>query len=209
MRKWPGVFAALRIGLNYTKLSIALTIHSVYSRDMNAHYALLGFLSTKPNYGYELKKLYDMFFGRDKPILSGQIYSTLARLERDGAVEEVVNTDESSGPERVKYAITNSGAVKLETWLMTAEAPAPTLQATLYLKTVLALLRGGRAAVYLDRQRHAHIERMRELTRQRRTAQIAEKLLIDHAIFHIEADLRWIELTSSRLTQLKEELCRQ
>jgi len=48
---------------------------------------------------------------------------------------------------------------------------------------------------------------MRELVRQRRETGIAEMLLIDHAIFHIEADLRWIELTSSRLTKLKEEIC--
>ena len=63
------------------------------------------------------------------------------------------------------------------------------------------------SSVMVDNQRHAHIERMRELTTQRRKAPLATKLLIDHAIFHIEADLRWIDLTSSRLTKLKEELC--
>ena len=31
------------------------------------------------NYGYELKKKYDGCFGKDKPILAGQVYSTLAR----------------------------------------------------------------------------------------------------------------------------------
>ena len=47
---------------------------------MNAQLTLLGLLAIEPNYGYELKKLYDQFFGRDKPILTGQIYSTLNRL---------------------------------------------------------------------------------------------------------------------------------
>ena len=35
---------------------------------MNAKYALLGILNQSPNYGYELKKIYDRSFGRDKPI---------------------------------------------------------------------------------------------------------------------------------------------
>ncbi len=47
------------------------------------------FLADQPNYGYELKKRYDMLFGLDKPILSGQIYSTLSRLKRDGKVREI------------------------------------------------------------------------------------------------------------------------
>lgn len=176
---------------------------------MNVHFAILGFLDTVPNYGYELKKLYDAYFGTDKPILSGQIYSTLSRLERDRAVKKVADNQESGGPERVKYAITPVGKTKLEQWLASPETPAPTLQATLYVKTVLALLRDGEAAVYLDNQRHAHIKRMRALINERRGATITQTLLIDNALFHIEADLRWIELTSSRLTKLKEELCHQ
>jgi len=35
-----------------------------------------------------------------------------------------------------------------------------------------------------------------------------DALLADHAIFHLEADLRWIELTSARLGQLAKELNR-
>lgn len=173
---------------------------------MEAKYALLGFLEQESNYGYELKKLYDKFFGHDKPILSGQIYSTLSRLERDGQVVEIKSKENSGGPARVKYSITNIGLEVFENWLQEPEAPAPQLQATLYVKTVLALLRGDETAVFLDRQKHAHIERMRNLTQQRKDADIASKLLIDHAIFHLEADIRWINLTESRLTILKKEL---
>lgn len=175
--------------------------------NMNAQYSLLGFLDEAPNYGYELKKMYNKLFGKDKPILSGQIYSTLNRLKRDDNVCEVERSDVSNGPERIKYAITKKGEQMLETWLNTPEEPSLQLQATLYMKTVLALMRDGEAATYLDNQRHTHIEHMRQLTKQRRTSNIARALLIDHAIFHLEADLRWIDLTSSRLAKLKEELC--
>ncbi|HXR49767.1 MAG TPA: PadR family transcriptional regulator, partial [Verrucomicrobiae bacterium] len=99
------------------------------------------------------------------------------------------------------------GQHTLRVWLETPEVPSPQLQATLYMKTVLAIMENGDAAPYLDNQRKSHIQRMRSLTRARRDVPLATKLLIDHAIFHIEADLRWIELTSSRLTQLKEDLC--
>ncbi|MDO5343364.1 MAG: PadR family transcriptional regulator [Candidatus Saccharibacteria bacterium] len=174
---------------------------------MSANYTLLGFLASEPNYGYELKKKYDSLFGKDKPILSGQIYSTLSRLKRDGKVEEVKDTDESGGPERVKYQITPRGQEAFEAWLAMPEAPSQYLQTTMYMKTVLALMRDGDAAPYLDAQRHTHIERMRQLTRQRRDSDLATTLLIDHALYHIEADLRWIDMTSSRLTKLKEELC--
>ena len=76
----------------------------------------------------------------------------------------------------------------------------------MYVKTVLAILREGDAAPYLDNQRQAHIQRMRDLTSRRRESNLADTLLIDHALYHLEADLRWIELTTSRLTKLKEEL---
>lgn len=174
---------------------------------MSANYTLLGFLANQPNYGYELKKQYDKLFGKDKPILSGQIYSTLGRLKRDGQVREIIDSEESGGPERVKYEITNEGRWVLEAWLATPETPSEHLKATLYIKTVLALMQDGDAALYLDAQRHAHIDRMRQLTNQRRESDLATTLLIDHALYHLEADLRWIDMTSSRLTKLKEELC--
>ena len=62
---------------------------------MSVQYTLLGFLAEESNYGYELKKKYDGYFGKDKPILTGQIYSTLARLKRDNKVKEIADTSES------------------------------------------------------------------------------------------------------------------
>ena len=173
---------------------------------MSVQYTLLGFLAEESNYGYELKKKYDGYFGKDKPILTGQIYSTLARLKRDNKVKEITDTSESGGPDRVRYEITDEGKQDLQAWLESPEAPSPQLQATMYIKAVLAILKDGDAAPYLDNQRRAHIQRMRELTAQRRDSNLSDMLLIDHALYHLEADLRWIELTISRLTRLKEEI---
>ena len=177
---------------------------------MHAQNCLLGFLSQGPNYGYELKKMYDSLFGRDKPILPGQIYSTLSRLERDGKVEEVTdNTEKSAGPSRVKYQITDKGSEYFEQWLHEPEKINPYLQTTMYFKVVLALMNNRDATKFLDAQRHSHIAKMRELTKQRNeTDDLATTLLIDNSIYHIEADLRWMELAYDRINQLREELCK-
>jgi hypothetical protein len=45
---------------------------------------------------------------------------------------------------------------------------------------------------------------MRELTEIRRTGGLVDALLADHGLFHLEADLRWIELTAARLEALTE-----
>ncbi len=189
-------------------MAIVMTMHSVYTHTMNAQYVLLSFLANESNYGYELKKKYDSYFGKDKPILPGQIYSSLARLKRDNKIKEVSDASNSgsSGPDRIRYEITDLGKEQLKRWLASPEEPAPQLQATMYVKTVLAILMDGDAAPYLDNQRYAHIQKMRSLTNERRNSNLSDMLLIDHTLYHLEADLRWIELTISRLTKLKEEL---
>ena len=42
--------------------------------------ALLGLLDREPSHGYDLKRDYDTYFGRGRPLPFGQVYATLARL---------------------------------------------------------------------------------------------------------------------------------
>jgi hypothetical protein len=69
---------------------------------------------------------------------------------------------------------------------------------------VLALLLGQDAGGYLDAQRAAHLRRMRELTQVKQAGPLVDALLADYGLFHLEADLRWIEVTSARLDGLRE-----
>jgi len=174
---------------------------------MSVSYALLGLLEQQPSHGYDLKRSYDLYFGHDKPLPFGQVYATLSRLARDGRVVEGGHAA-GAGPERKLYAITDQGEADLQVWLSRSEAPEPHLQTVLAVKVILALLLGRPAERYLDVQRTAHLARMRELTAVRREAGLVDSLLADHAIFHLEADLRWIELTTARLDQLEKELHR-
>ena len=82
----------------------------------------------------------------------------------------------------------------------------PYLQTDLFVKVVLSLMLGRPAEEYLDVQRAAHLQRMRELTDLKRQGNLVDVLLADHGLFHLEADLRWIDLTAARLTALAEEV---
>jgi hypothetical protein len=100
------------------------------------------------------------------------------------------------------------GATEVEAWLTQPVEAEPHLQTVLFAKVVLALMLGRPAEEYLDTQRRAHLERMRELTEIRRGGNLVDVLLADHGLFHLEADLRWIDLTAARLDQLAKEISR-
>jgi DNA-binding PadR family transcriptional regulator len=174
---------------------------------MSVPVSLLGLLEKEPSYGYELKREYDTYFGRGKPLPFGQVYATLARLARDHKVV-AGEAEPGDGPDRRRYVITDAGRQELEAWLSQTIEPEPHLQTVLFTKVVLALMLGRPAERYLDAQRVAHLGKMRELTALRRTGGLVEALLADHSLFHLEADLRWIDLTAARLSALAEEVGR-
>ncbi len=167
--------------------------------------ALLGLLEREPSHGYDLKRDYDAYFGRGRPVPFGQVYATLSRLARDGKVA-AGDAEPGSGPDRRRYVITDQGVAEVETWLAQPVEPEPHLQTVLFAKVTLALMLGRPAETYLDAQRAAHLQRMRELTDLRRHGGVIDGLLADHGLFHLEADLRWIDVTAARLSSLAEEV---
>jgi DNA-binding PadR family transcriptional regulator len=51
---------------------------------MSVPLTLLGLLERGPSHGYDLKRDYDAYFGRGRPLRYSQVYATLSRLARDG-----------------------------------------------------------------------------------------------------------------------------
>jgi DNA-binding PadR family transcriptional regulator len=172
---------------------------------MSVPLTLLGLLEREPSHGYDLKRDYDALFGRGKPLPFGQVYSTLGRLARDGKVV-AGDSEPGAGPDRKRYVITDLGVTEVAAWLTEPVEPEPHLQSVLFAKVVLALLLGRPAEQYLDTQRAAHLQRMRELTELRRRGGQVDALLADYGLFHLEADLRWIDVTSARLQSLAQEV---
>jgi DNA-binding PadR family transcriptional regulator len=172
---------------------------------MSIGQTFLGLLESSPRHGYDLKRAYDERFGRTRPLPYGQVYATLSRLLKNGLVE-VDGVEPGEGPERKRYAITHAGVTDVGRWLSQPEKPEPYLQSILYTKVVLALLTDRPAADLLDTQTAEHLRLMRELTRRKAEGDLAEQLICDHALFHLEADLRWLELTAARLDELAREV---
>lgn len=172
---------------------------------MSVPYVLLGLLEEAPRHGYELKRDYDALFSQAKPVKFGQIYATLSRLERDGLID-LAGQERGQGPDRKRYAITEEGVTDLEQWLTEPEPAEPQMQNVLFTKVVLALFSGRAADRYLEAQRDEHLARMRELTRVKEDGELAAALAADFALFHLEADLRWIDLASARLDRLSKRV---
>jgi hypothetical protein len=86
--------------------------------------------------------------------------------------------------------------------------PEPDLNSVLFAKVVLAVLLDRPAGRYLDLQRAAHLQRMRELTELKLDGDPLDMLLADHTLYRLEADLRWIDHTVARMDLLTQAVRR-
>lgn len=166
---------------------------------MTVSHVLLGILEEGPAHGYDLKRTHDQRFAGAKPLAYGQVYAALTKLERDGHVE-VAEVLTDGGPERTAYAITESGHTALETWVTTSEPAGPYAADELVRKVITALHLDRGASDVLDRQRETHLVEMRRLLAAQSAAHdVTARIVLDHAVSHLDADLRWLETSAERL----------
>jgi DNA-binding PadR family transcriptional regulator len=167
---------------------------------------LLGLLEPSPQHGYALRLRYDEWFGAGRPLKSAQVYATLQRLARDGCVD-FSGIESGEGPDRRVYAITGVGVDALEVWLDEPEVPeVSATRRVLFAKVVIALASGRAAEVVLDRQRQAHLARMRDMRALRQRGDVMVQLDADFELYHLDADLKWIDGAERRLAQLAATL---
>jgi DNA-binding PadR family transcriptional regulator len=164
---------------------------------MSFGHTLLGLLEDGPQHGYELKHRYDEHFPGARPLPFGQVYATLARLHRDGMVD-IAAVESGAGPDRKLYVITPAGVTDLERWI-DEPTPAGFVRNELFSRVVVALISGRSPAAVLDNQRASHLARMRSVTERRRTADLIDAMACDFELFHLEADVKWIEHAGRRL----------
>jgi DNA-binding PadR family transcriptional regulator len=172
---------------------------------MTVPMALLTLLETAESaHGFALKKRYDALLGRERELKFGQVYATLARLERDGMAHGV-GFAQAGAAERRLYTITDSGVTEVESWLCTPQLPGgrPT---ELFTKVILALVSGRPAGEILDAQREVYLRRMREITHRRADGDVIDRLAGDFELAHLEADLKWVELAGQRMEQLASQI---
>lgn len=175
---------------------------------MPVRHSLLGLLALKPRYGYELRAAFTALAGGSDNwnVKPGQIYTTLSRLEETAFI---TSTDGSGRPERQVYSITPAGRAELESWLQTPVDDEPQ-QDEFYIKLMLALsLDPLNAPALIQKQRSALYQHLHNITTQRvdlnPQRELAHILLLDKAIMHLEADLRWLDMIESRLEDVTSQ----
>lgn len=168
---------------------------------MSTTEALLALLEPEPAHGYTLKHQYDRWFGRNRRLAFGQVYSTLSRLEKNGFVSQS-QVEAGQGPDRRVYEITPDGVTRLDEWVATPQSPDLYATSSLYARLTVALLSSRDASQVLASQRELHLERMRELQVLRRGAEGPDLLAVTYEITHLDADLRWIEASGARLARM-------
>jgi len=166
-------------------------------------HALLGLLARAPRHGYDLKNALEQALGGSWEINFGQIYATLRRLERDGLVSAVA--DESDRRGKKTYDLTDLGRQELEGWFDQPVEKSRRLRDEFFVKLVVRHLAGyGDALEMITVQRQAYLQRVRDLTGLAAEAPDDPfvSLLIEGAILHLQADLRWLDLCDDRLETL-------
>ncbi len=166
---------------------------------MSVSSVLLGILAEGPAHGYDIKQAHDRHYPGARPLAFGQVYAALGKLEKDDLVE-VVERVREAGPDRLTYAITTSGRRALAEWLGATEPAGPYAADDLVRKTVTALRLGRDAAGFLATQRRVHLDAMKKLLDlQASTSDVVARIVIDHAVEHLDADLRWLETAVARV----------
>jgi DNA-binding PadR family transcriptional regulator len=174
---------------------------------MTVKNTLLALLYQRPMHGYELGKQLNLTVHAEWDVKPGQIASTLARLKEANLVDYEIE-ETADAPDRKVYFITNEGLEELRHWYLTPEVREYRLGDTFYIKLVLSLVGGPiNPEQVLMAQRRELYQQLHEVTEMRRQTdsqtQLPRVMLLDSAIMHLEADLRWIEMCEARLPDLK------
>jgi DNA-binding PadR family transcriptional regulator len=167
---------------------------------MSIGMSLLAILHDAPAYGMHLKNEFEARTGSMWPLNVGQVYSTLARCERDGLVRMV-----EDGPEGQKvYDLTDAGRERLRSWFETPTKTLPPARDELVLKLVMATgQRGVSSLDVIQAERRNAVELLQELTLLKRKespdGDVGWAFLLDSLVFQTEARVRWLDDCEARL----------
>lgn len=167
---------------------------------MTVRHSLLALLAREPAHGYGLKSTFERTTGGAWPLNVGQVYTTLARLARDGLVTPVGTGDAT----RQSWKITPAGRAALKLWYRSPVVDDPPSRDELALKVLLAVAADAvDVREILHGQRAATLEQLQRLTRQKAKADPEQELpwvlLLDAMILKAEAEVRWLDLCEERL----------
>jgi DNA-binding PadR family transcriptional regulator len=170
---------------------------------MSVRHALLALLSEGPKYGLQLGQEFESRTGEVWPLNTGQVYTTLQRLERDGLVSS--DGDDEPGPQK-GYRITADGSDELRAWLRTPPDASSPPRDELVIKVLVALrVPGVDVAELVQVHRRYLVEMMQYFTRLKEDAgdhDIGLLLVADAELFRLDAVIRWLDAADARIRRL-------
>ena len=176
---------------------------------MSVRNAILGFLAQKPRHGYELRAVFEAVVGGDAnwDVKPAQIYTTLDRLQEAGLVETTSDLGEGEEPSRRVYSITPQGDEVLREWFANG-VPSEHQRDEFFVKLMVGLASSEADPARLIQTQRAHLyQELHAATTQRDVydpqSELAQIMLTDKAIMHLEADLRWLDMVEVRLDAIK------
>ena len=151
---------------------------------MSIRQAMLALLEQGPMYGYQLRAEFEQRTGETWPLNIGQVYTTLARLERDGLVEVVEHggvDDQTEGQSQgqsdrqVSYRATDAGRSEVSAWFATPVPRSQPPRDELAIKLAIAVtLPGVEVGEIIQKQRGATIAALQDYTRLKRSGRAAD-----------------------------------
>ena len=169
---------------------------------MSIRQGLLALLADQPMYGAQLRSEFEARTGGTWPLNVGQVYQTLARLDRDGLVVELGDDDEG----RTTYGLTDAGRAEVDRWWTQPVDRESTPRNELAIKLALAVtVPGVDVTRIVQAQRTATMRQLRDLTRIKSSTtgdadrtQLAWLLVVENLIFGAESEVRWLDHVEAR-----------
>lgn len=172
---------------------------------MSIKQGLLALLEQGPMYGYQLRAEFESRTGATWPLNVGQVYTTLARLERDGLVEPAGSDDEG----HAVYRITDRGRAAVADWFSTPVSRMSPPRDELAIKLAMAVtVPGVDVRAVVQGQRTATMRALQDYTRLKARAgtddpgELAWLLVLDSLVFAAEAEIRWLDHCEARLARV-------
>ncbi|MBI5031519.1 MAG: PadR family transcriptional regulator [Chloroflexi bacterium] len=177
---------------------------------MSVRHAVLGLLAQRPRHGYDLRAAFQAMVGGEEnwDVKPAQIYTTLARLEKSGLVKED-SVEQDAGPEKRIYALTRAGQNTLTEWFNSGTEPDHQRD-EFFIKLMIGLVSGVADPYQLIHTQRGHLyQELHKLTTQRGLSdpkkELANILMLDKVVMHLEADLRWLDIVEARLDEIQRQ----
>ena len=166
---------------------------------MSVRMGVLALLTEGPMHGYQLCVEFEQRTGGTWPIKVGQIYTTLQRLERDGLVAPGLEEGRI-----IPYRLTHEGRELVDEWWTTPVDRRVPARDEVVIKLALAVSAPGvDVGAVVQTQRRESLRVLRDYTRLQASAtnesDLAWSLVVDHLVFGMEAEIRWLDHVQGRL----------